>query len=95
MKMSFRVMPLVPVVCWTMLIFGVVAQDAHEPKPPVKIIFDTDMDSDCDDVGALAMLHVMTDQGESENLATMVSSSFTRTILSNGATTRTNATVIC
>jgi hypothetical protein len=40
----------------------------------VKIIFDTDMESDVDDVGALAMLHGLADQGEAEILATMVCS---------------------
>ncbi len=40
---------------------------------PVKIVFDTDMDSDCDDVGALAMLHAMADREEADILATMVS----------------------
>ena len=33
------------------------------PKP-LNIIFDTDMRSDCDDAGALAMLHAMADRGE-------------------------------
>ena len=47
---------------------------AGDEKPvPVKIIFDTDMDSDCDDVGALAMLHAFADKGEAEILATIVS----------------------
>ncbi|MCX5683639.1 MAG: nucleoside hydrolase [Planctomycetota bacterium] len=41
---------------------------------PVRIIFDTDMDSDCDDVAALAMLHALADAGEARILATMVSS---------------------
>ncbi|NOR76288.1 MAG: hypothetical protein GQ525_14175, partial [Draconibacterium sp.] len=41
---------------------------------PTKIIFDTDMDSDVDDVGALAMLHAMMTNGEVEILAVMVSS---------------------
>jgi len=41
---------------------------------PVPIIFDTDMDSDCDDVGALAMLHVLADRGEAVILATVTSS---------------------
>jgi hypothetical protein len=41
---------------------------------PVRVIFDTDMDSDCDDVGALAMLHALADRGEAEILATTVSS---------------------
>ncbi|HEY1067769.1 MAG TPA: nucleoside hydrolase [Pirellulales bacterium] len=38
-----------------------------------RIIFDTDMDSDCDDVGALAMLHILADRGEVELLATICS----------------------
>jgi inosine-uridine nucleoside N-ribohydrolase len=41
---------------------------------PVRIIFDADMDSDCDDVGALAVLHALADLGEAEILATMASS---------------------
>ena len=43
-------------------------------RNPIKIIFDTDMDSDVDDVGALAMLHAMMTNGEVEILAVMVSS---------------------
>ena len=41
---------------------------------PVKIIFDTDMESDVDDVAALAMLHGLADQGDAEILATISSS---------------------
>ncbi|HSI08991.1 MAG: nucleoside hydrolase [Rariglobus sp.] len=40
---------------------------------PLPVIFDTDMDSDVDDVAALAQLHVMEDRGEVELLAVMVS----------------------
>src|SRR5262245_8041091 len=40
---------------------------------PVPIIFDTDMDTDCDDAGALAVLHALADRGECEVLGTMVS----------------------
>src|SRR5690554_416642 len=40
----------------------------------VKIIFDTDMESDVDDVGALAMLHALADNGEVDILATAVCS---------------------
>ena len=36
---------------------------------PVKIIFDTDMCGDCDDAGALAVLHALADRGEAEILA--------------------------
>lgn len=41
---------------------------------PVGIIFDTDMDSDCDDAAALSMLHALADRGEAKILATPVSS---------------------
>ncbi|HEU5077731.1 MAG TPA: nucleoside hydrolase [Opitutaceae bacterium] len=40
----------------------------------VKIIYDTDMASDVDDVGALAILHALADRGEAEILACMISS---------------------
>lgn len=38
-------------------------------KKPIKIIFDTDIGGDCDDAGALAMLHNLCDRGEAELLA--------------------------
>ena len=38
-------------------------------RAPVRIIFDTDLDSDCDDLGALAVLHALADLGEAEILA--------------------------
>ncbi|MDF9798505.1 hypothetical protein OKW21_003768 [Catalinimonas alkaloidigena] len=41
---------------------------------PTRIIFDTDMESDVDDVGALAMLHGLADAGDAEILGTMVCS---------------------
>jgi len=34
----------------------------------IKVIFDTDMDTDCDDAGALAILHALADNGEVEIL---------------------------
>jgi len=43
------------------------------PKEPVKVIFDTDMIEDFDDVGALACLHALADAGECEILATVSS----------------------
>lgn len=45
----------------------------HEPPSPVKIIFDTDLGPDYDDVGALAILHAMADSGKAEILATISS----------------------
>src|SRR5215207_4557950 len=53
------------------------AAGAAEPRQPVPIIFDTDMDSDCDDAAALAMLHALADRGEVKILATTVSSKHT------------------
>jgi len=38
-------------------------------QDPAKIIFDTDMRGDCDDAGALAVLHALADLGEAEILA--------------------------
>ena len=40
---------------------------------PVKIIFDTDLGPDYDDVGALAFLHAMADSGKAKILATVSS----------------------
>ncbi|MEA3209797.1 MAG: hypothetical protein QOE70_2854 [Chthoniobacter sp.] len=40
---------------------------------PPRIIFDTDMETDCDDAGAMAVLHALADQGECEILATVIS----------------------
>lgn len=43
---------------------------------PVKIIFDSDMGPDYDDVGALTMLHSFADSGKAEILATMASNKY-------------------
>ncbi len=40
---------------------------------PVPIILDVDMESDVDDVGALALLHALADRGQAKILAVMVS----------------------
>lgn len=47
--------------------------DGQRESHPVKIIFDTDMHTDCDDAGALAVLHALADRGECEILAMMCS----------------------
>ena len=46
---------------------------ALQSASPVKIIFDTDMETDCDDAGAMAVLHSLADRGECEILATVTS----------------------
>lgn len=42
--------------------------------PPMEIILDTDLETDVDDMGALAVLHALADRGEARPLAVMVSS---------------------
>lgn len=48
-------------------------QSGNKSAIPVKIIFDTDLGPDYDDVGALAFLHAMADSGKVEILATVAS----------------------
>ena len=43
-------------------------------SPPAKVIFDTDISSDVDDAGAVAVLHALANQGKVDILAMMVSS---------------------
>lgn len=52
---------------------GFGAWAAEQERAPIPIIFDTDMESDVDDVGALAMLHALADLGEVEILGVLVS----------------------
>lgn len=51
---------------------------AQKPAP-VKIIFDTDIAPDYDDVGALALLHTFEDRGEATILATISCNAFETT----------------
>ncbi len=58
----------------TLVVLPCRADEPSPPKaPPVKIIFDTDMGNDVDDVLALAMLHALQTRGDSELLAVTVS----------------------
>lgn len=60
-------MSICPAICFALILCGVA------PAEPVKIFFDTDMETDCDDAGALAVLHTLADRGECEILATVTS----------------------
>jgi len=53
---------------------SLVARGAAAAGPAVRIVFDTDMASDVDDVGALASLHALASLGEAEILAIGISS---------------------
>lgn len=52
--------------------FEICHSTAH--AKPVRIIFDTDMGSDCDDAGALAVLHAYADRGLAEIIGCIYSS---------------------
>lgn len=57
------------------LVVGLIAAVTWAQSGPAKVrmILDTDLASDCDDAGAMAMLHAMADQGEVEILGVMIS----------------------
>ena len=62
------------VILCTILFFpGCINKSVKQTAIPVKIIFDTDLGPDYDDVGALAFLHAMADSGKAEILATVTS----------------------
>lgn len=44
----------------------------NPPSRPAQILLDTDMATDCDDAGALAVLHALADSGEAEIRAVVV-----------------------
>ncbi len=65
---------LIPVILIAFLLFSGCANHTGKQKDKsVKIIFDTDLGPDYDDVGALAFLHAMADSGKVEILATVTS----------------------
>jgi inosine-uridine nucleoside N-ribohydrolase len=57
----------------SIILSGCASQSGYKSDIPVKIIFDTDLGPDYDDVGALAFLHAMADSGKVEILATVAS----------------------
>jgi inosine-uridine nucleoside N-ribohydrolase len=61
----------------TFLQFGLLPMvSAQKLSEPVKIIFDSDMGPDFDDVGAITILHALAAKGECEILATMASDGY-------------------
>ena len=68
-----------PIACLAMLIgLSLVGISNGAQKQtrnqPIRVIFDTDMGSDCDDVGALSLLHVYADMGRAKIIGTVYSS---------------------
>lgn len=65
---------LIYLLCLLILtIAGCFGHTQEKGRQAVKIIFDTDLGPDYDDVGALAFLHAMADSGKAEILATVSS----------------------
>jgi len=65
---------LLPFIILTVILFNNCTNQTIDKKSePVRIIFDTDMGPDYDDVGALAFLHAMADSGKAIILATVSS----------------------
>jgi hypothetical protein len=64
--------PLATVLCIAVLFINIVFL-LPASSAPLKYILDTDIASDCDDAGALAMVNGLADLGELELLAVMVS----------------------
>ena len=66
--------------CLLLFVFAILIYSCISPRTPsdapVKIIFDSDMGPDFDDVGALTMLHAFADSGKAEILATMASNKY-------------------
>jgi pyrimidine-specific ribonucleoside hydrolase len=61
------------VMAFLIVFYGCTSQSKKGKDNAVKIIFDTDLGPDYDDVGALAFLHCMADSGKAEILATVAS----------------------
>jgi len=70
----FRRLVLVIVVC--ACAFSASAQ--VKKSKPISVIFDTDMATDYDDVGAITLLHYYADHGQAKILATIASTKYPR-----------------
>lgn len=67
MKVSYLI-AILTIFIMTTLSSNLLAEGPEEMHPK-KVIFETDMSTDVDDVGALAVLHALADSGEAEILA--------------------------
>lgn len=68
---SFRLLTVFAMVALMTRFSG--AGEDEPARGPVAILFDTDIESDVDDVGAVAVLHALADRGEAKILAMGVS----------------------
>ncbi|MBN1443937.1 MAG: nucleoside hydrolase [Planctomycetes bacterium] len=66
---------LAPLMLAGLLLAGCAGGSRARSPRPVPIIYDTDIGTDVDDAGALAILHVLADRGEARILAAMSANS--------------------
>ena len=79
MSYSYKILYLIAVMIFS---YSCLPLKQHKTNPKQrglnaispKVIFDTDMGSDCDDVGALALLHQYANEGKADILACIYSS---------------------
>ncbi len=70
----YRTIPAMTVVLIVLLSGAIIAESSAADHKTPAVIFDTDMGSDCDDTGALAVLHALADAGEVRILGVIFSS---------------------
>jgi inosine-uridine nucleoside N-ribohydrolase len=66
----------VKIIIFIMLLCFAITGFSQRKAAPVRIIFDSDMGPDYDDVGAIAILHALADKGEAKILATVASTKY-------------------
>ena len=64
------------VLLFTLCICCALNAFSQRKAAPARIIFDSDMGPDYDDVGAITILHALADKGEAKILATMASTKY-------------------
>lgn len=69
--MRITALIFITIFCFTTACFS-----QKKTAAPVRIIFDSDMGPDYDDVGAITILHALADKGEAKILATMASTNY-------------------
>ena len=80
-RVVFRSMLRSPLTRASCCVVAALVCALHAIAAPPSILFDTDMMTDCDDAGAMAVLHALADRGECRILATVVSSAEPRSAL--------------
>ena len=76
MNKSFLSLLIVVITTISLSAFFATLSVGAEESEPLPVILDTDMDTDCDDLGTMAVLHTLANQGKIRIVGTMVSSNY-------------------